>query len=80
VAGRRRILAPAEFDRPITREPRRNLRPYIACLFPSSLLNLVLRILRILRGAMTWAELREAFAARLRPIGAPEMTPPKRPR
>lgn len=34
----------------------------------------------ILRGAMTWEELRAAFAERLRPIGAPEMTPPKRPR
>lgn len=42
--------------------------------------ELALDRLRILRGAMTWEELRAAFAARLRPIGAPETTPPKRPR
>ena len=42
--------------------------------------ELALDRLRILRGAITWGELRAAFAERLRPIGAPEMTPPKRPR
>lgn len=42
--------------------------------------ELALDRLRILRHALTWDELRAAFAERLRPIGAPEMTPPKRPR
>jgi hypothetical protein len=42
--------------------------------------ELALDRLRILRGAMTWEELRAAFADRLRPIGAPEIPPPQRPR
>lgn len=32
VIGRRQILAASAFDRPSTQEPRRNLRPHIACL------------------------------------------------
>lgn len=42
--------------------------------------ELALDRLRILRGAISWDELRTAFAERLRPIGSPEMTPPRRPR
>lgn len=41
---------------------------------------LALDRLRILRGAMSWEELRATFAECLRPIGAPEKAPPKRPR
>ena len=32
IVGRRRVLAASPFDRPSTQEPRRNLRPQIACL------------------------------------------------
>ena len=32
VAGRRRILAASAFEKPTTHEPRRNLRPHVACL------------------------------------------------
>jgi hypothetical protein len=42
--------------------------------------TLALDRLRILRGAMTWKELRAAFAECLQPLGAPEKAPPKRPR
>lgn len=42
--------------------------------------ELALDRLRILRQAIEWDELRDLFAQRLRPIGAPEMTPPRRPR
>jgi putative transposase len=31
VVGRRRILAASAFDRPTSHEPRRNLRPHVAC-------------------------------------------------
>ncbi|MFO0762174.1 MAG: hypothetical protein U0359_37390 [Byssovorax sp.] len=42
--------------------------------------ELALDRLRILRGAISWDELRGAFAKRLRPIGSPVITPPRRPR
>lgn len=42
--------------------------------------ELALDRLRVLRQAIDWDELRCLFAERLRPIGAPEMTPPRRPR
>ena len=32
VAGRRWILAASAFDKPITHEPRRKIRPQVACL------------------------------------------------
>lgn len=41
--------------------------------------ELTLDRLRILRGAMSWDELRASFAECLRPIGAAEKTPPRRP-
>jgi hypothetical protein len=39
---------------------------------------LALDRLRILRGAITWDQLRAAFAEHSQPIGAPEVAPPKR--
>jgi hypothetical protein len=42
--------------------------------------ELALDRLRILRHAISWDELRASFAERLRPIGAAEPTPPRRPR
>jgi hypothetical protein len=35
---------------------------------------------RILRGFLRWPELHAAFVEHLRPTGAPEITPPRRPR
>lgn len=42
--------------------------------------ELALDRLRVLRQAIEWEELRGLFAQRLRPIGAAEITPPRRPR
>ncbi len=42
--------------------------------------ELALDRLRIVRQAIEWEELRGMFAQRLRPIGAAEITPPRRPR
>lgn len=41
--------------------------------------ELALDRLRVLRGEISWDELRDSFAERLRPIGSPEITPPRRP-
>jgi REP-associated tyrosine transposase len=59
VAGRRGILAASAFDRPATYEPRRNLRPHIACLNRERRIR---ELLALRRFRAVHAEARRRFA------------------
>lgn len=59
VVGRRRILAASAFDRPTTHEPRRNLRPHMACRNGE---RRVREILALRRFRAVHAEARRQFA------------------